>query len=156
MTLPTPPAGERQPDLRHPTWCSPLHCTGADRLSERSVDEQDVPLFQRGAHMSAPITIGIDDYSDTEITLQYWRWIFQRPTEEVEAVDITLALIDRRASFTATITPSQVPALAEALAQIRDVIAASKDAEIPNAAAQSEPDDAAGGSGPGWPIGGAR
>lgn len=126
-----PETGEARPvDLRHPSWCDVANsCTAPSALEARGVAEGDVPLYQRSVHRTTPVVVEVDEFSDTKIELYGWRWIYEPVTDVVQGVDVTLTLADRRAVFSATLTPSQIQPLAAALDGLRFLIERTSGAE---------------------------
>ncbi|HEV8174332.1 MAG TPA: hypothetical protein VGP91_11865 [Actinoplanes sp.] len=113
---------DRNIDDRHPRWCSAAHCTAPDRLAERGQAEQDLPLYLHGSHLSDPIVVDITDFSELRVELQAERWVYEPFGEEIEGINLTLILGDRRLSVTVTMPPSQLPAVIAAFGAINELV----------------------------------
>lgn len=105
----------------HPHWCRPDLCTAPSMLRARNVNEADVPLNMRNAHLGGPEIVDGDRMVETRFTLQAWRMVDQPVTDEVEGVDLRVETKDERLAAFVFVTVEQLDPLTRAFAEVRDI-----------------------------------
>lgn len=105
--------------FEHPTWCDVSgSCTAPSALRQRGVAEADVPVLLSNAHLGTARVVDGDRMVETKFTLQAWRMVDQPVTDEVEGIDLHIEAKDGRLKTVVLVTPSQVPDLVEAFADL--------------------------------------
>jgi hypothetical protein len=109
------------PEHAHPSWCDLSYCTHPEVLAQRGQTDADVSPWRHHTHWSTPRTIGADRRDDVVFTFSVGRDTDQPVAEVPDVLDVQLTWTDKHQIIGVYVTPAQVPLLAEAFTEYRDL-----------------------------------